>query len=127
VATGLGFAVPINLANDIAEQLITTGVIRRAFIGIDYGDLTREIAAQLRVPVTEGIILMGVGPGTPAADAGLRRGDIITALGDATIRSGGDLRRRIRELRPGDAVRVAGIRAGQPFTLQVRLGEVVVR
>jgi S1-C subfamily serine protease len=127
VATGLGFAVPINLARDVAEQLIATGVIRRAYIGIGYEDLTREIAAQLRVPITEGIIVMRVEPGGPAANAGIRRGDIVTGIGDTTIRSGGDLRRRIRELRPGEAVAVTGIRGGQRFSAQVRLGEVVTR
>jgi serine protease Do len=127
IATGLGFAVPINLARDIAEQLITTGVIRRAFLGIDYVDLTREIAAQLRVPVNEGIIVMRVEAGTPAAGAGIRRGDIITGLADTRIRSGGDLRRQIRQLRPGDVAGVTGVRAGQPFTAQVRLGQVVTR
>jgi serine protease Do len=127
VATGLGFAVPINLARDIAEQLIETGVIRRAFLGIQYQDVTREMAAQLRLPVTEGIIIMGVEPGTPAGQAGIRRGDIITGLADAPIRSGGDLRRAIRELRPGNVVTVAGVRAGQRFAVDVRLGEVVSR
>jgi serine protease Do len=127
VATGLGFAVPINLARDIAQQLIETGVIRRAFLGVNYVDMTREIAAQLRAPVQEGIIVMQVEPGTPAATAGIRRGDIITGLGDARIGSGGDLRRQIRQLRPGDVVPVTGIRAGQRFTAQVRLGEVVTR
>jgi S1-C subfamily serine protease len=127
IATGLGFAVPINLGRDIAEQLIATGVIRRAFIGINYLDLTREIAAQLRVPVTEGIVIMQVEPGSPAAAVGLRRGDIVTGLGDAAVRTGGDLRRMIRQLRPGDVVAVTGIREGQPFSVRVRLGEVVTR
>jgi serine protease Do len=127
VATGLGFAVPINVGRDIAEQLITTGVIRRAFLGIGYEDLTREIAAQLRVPATDGIVVMQVEPGTPAATAGLRRGDIITGLADARIRTGGDLRRTIRELAPGDTVTVSGIRAGQAFNVRIQLGEVVIR
>jgi serine protease Do len=127
LATGLGFAVPINLARDIAQQLITTGVIRRAFLGINYGDMTREIAAQLRAPVTEGIVVMQVEANTPAAAAGIRRGDIITGLADRPIRSGGDLRRAIRELQPGQTVNVTGIRGGQRYTAQVRLGEVVSR
>jgi S1-C subfamily serine protease len=53
--------------------------------------------------------------------------DIITGLGDATIRSGGDLRRAIPEMRPGQVVTVSGIRAGQQFAVEVRLGEVVTR
>ncbi len=127
IATGLGFAVPINLGRDIAEQLITTGVIRRAFLGINFQEITSEIAAQLRLPIDRGIIVLQVESGTPAAAGGIRRGDIITDLGDAEIRTSGDLRRAIRNLRPGDVVEVRGIRAGQRFAAQVRLGEVVTR
>jgi S1-C subfamily serine protease len=64
---------------------------------------------------------------TPAANAGIRRGDIITGLGDTRVRTGGDLRRTIRGMRPGQVVRVSGIRAGQPFAVEIRLGEVVTR
>jgi serine protease Do len=127
LATGLGFAVPINVGRDIAEQLINTGVIRRAFLGIGYEDLTPQIAAQLRVPARDGIVVMQVEPGTPAATAGIRRGDIITGLGDTRVRTGGDLRRTIRGMRPGQVVPVSGIRAGRPFTVEIRLGEVVTR
>jgi S1-C subfamily serine protease len=127
LATGLGFAVPINVGRDIAEQLINTGVIRRAFLGIGYEDLTPQIAAQLRVPANDGIVVMQVEPGTPAANAGIRRGDIITGLGDTRVRTGGDLRRTIRGMRPGQVVRVSGIRAGQAFAVEIRLGEVVTR
>jgi serine protease Do len=127
LATGLGFAVPINVGRDIAEQLINTGVIRRAFLGIGYEDLTPQIAAQLRVPARDGIVVMQVEPATPAATAGIRRGDIITGLGDTRVRTGGDLRRTIRGMRPGQVVAVSGIRAGRPFTVEIRLGEVVTR
>src|SRR5690606_11375476 len=60
LATGLGFAVPINLARSVAEQLLTTGEIRRAYLGINYAEVTRELAAQLRLPTIEGIIVTRV-------------------------------------------------------------------
>jgi len=127
LATGLGFAVPINLAADIAEQLITTGVIRRAFLGIANQTVTPEIAQQFRLPVQQGIIVVEVGQGTPAEAAGLRRGDFITRIDDVPISDGGDLRRFLRQRAPGATVTITGFRGTQPFTARARLGEVVSR
>ena len=72
-ASGLGFAVPINLANDVVQQLLTTGRITRAFVGINYADIGPELARQFELPVREGIIVGRVEPGSPAARAGPRR------------------------------------------------------
>jgi S1-C subfamily serine protease len=125
---GLGFAVPINLGRDVAEQLLTTGRIVRPFLGIRYSDLTREIAQQFRLPVQDGIVIQDVEPNSPAAAAGLRRGDIITQAGAQRIVDGGDLRRLLRTARPGTTLELVGVRdrVGQ-FTTRARLGERVVR
>ena len=72
VATGMGFAVPINLTADIANQLLTTGRILRAYIGIRYLGITTEMAQQLRLPVRQGIVIMEIEPQSPAATAGVR-------------------------------------------------------
>ena len=102
--SGLGFAVPINLARDAAEQVLATGTVRRAFLGINYGDVDPEIAAQFGLPVREGIVVLEVVGGSPAARAGLARGDIIIALDAEDVRRGGDLQRLMRARRPGDTV-----------------------
>jgi serine protease Do len=125
IATGLGFAVPINLARDVADQLLTTGVIRRAFLGILVENITPEISAQYRLPVRQGILIVQVEGGTPAAAAGLRRGDIITQLDGMPINTGGDLRRFLRQRQPGAMVTITGVRGNQPLNLQTRLGEAV--
>ncbi|MDQ3557136.1 MAG: trypsin-like peptidase domain-containing protein [Gemmatimonadota bacterium] len=122
-ATGLGFAVPINLANDVAQQLLTTGRVQRAFLGIDYRDIEAELAAQFRLPVREGIIVTAVVQGTPAAAAGLGPGDIITRIGNTPITRGGDLRRLLRELPPGSVVNVQVVRPSGTSTLRARLGQ----
>jgi S1-C subfamily serine protease len=122
-AEGLGFAVPINLASDVAQQILATGRVRRAFIGINYVDVTAELARQFGIPVQGGIILRAVGRGTPAGNAGLRPGDIITRLDDTPVNSGGDLRRAIRERAPGDTITLAGVRPDGPFTVRLRLAE----
>ena len=122
-AQGLGFAVPINLAQDVVEQLLTTGRISRAFLGIGMADIEPEVARQFRIPVSEGIIVTTVGAGTPAARAGIVDGDIITRFGDTPIRQGGDLRRALRQRRPGDTVTITVVREGGTRTLSARLIE----
>lgn len=121
---GLGFAVPINVARDIAEQVISTGRITRAFLGINYRNV-QELARYYELPASQGILLTAVGQGSPAAAAGLREGDVITRFGGAPIQSEGDFRRAMRQRRPGETVAVQGVRlrGGQSFTVQVRLGE----
>jgi serine protease Do len=119
---GLGFAVPINLARDIAEQLLTTGRIERPYLGVSYAEITREMVAQFRLPVQDGLMLQSVAPGSPAAVAGLQRGDIITEVNGVTLRQGGDLRRFLRAAQEGLEVTIRGVRSGSgEFTTQTRL------
>lgn len=120
--TGLGFAIPINLARDIAEQLLTTGRIRRAILGIVPDDLIPELAQQYNLPVREGIIVRQVEPGSPAARAGLQVADIITRIDNQPVTTSGDLRRILRSHRPGDSVRLTVVRVpsrGRATTLTV--------
>jgi serine protease Do len=128
-AVGLGFAVPINVAREIAEQLLTTGVIRSAFLGIAFVDLEPEMARQFNLPVNQGIIVTQVDPGTPAAAAGLRRQDIITRIDDVIITTGGDLRRLLRQRGAGEVVTVQGIRmpGRQSFSVRATLDERIIR
>jgi serine protease Do len=126
--TGLGFAIPINLARDIAEQLLTTGRIRRAVLGIVPDDLIPELAQQYDLPVREGIIVRQVEPGSPAARAGLQLADIITQIDGQRVTTSGDLRRILRARRPGDTVRLTVVRApdrgkATTLTLTAQLGE----
>jgi serine protease Do len=123
-AEGLGFAVPINLARDVANQLLETGRVRRAYLGIAQADVTPPIAEQFGLPVREGVLVFDVQPGAPAQRAGLRARDVIVRLGDTPIRQGGDLRRALREASPGATVPVEVARAGGRTTLRVRLAEV---
>lgn len=121
--TGLGFAVPINLANDVVQQVLTTGRVVRSFLGITYIDIEPELAAQFGLPVREGIVVRQVGAGTPAARGGVRPGDIIVQMGDTPITRGGDLQRYLRNTRPGTTTEVVVIRPQGRATLRVRLEE----
>ena len=122
-ASGLGFAVPINLATDVVRQLTTTGRITRAFIGINYADIDAELARQFGLPTREGIIVGRVEPASPAARAGLRAQDIIVRANDTPIRNGGDLRKLLRSLTPGDQLRLEVLRPSGRTAVTVRLGE----
>jgi serine protease Do len=115
--------VPINLANSVVEQLLTTGRITRPFLGILPGDIEPELAAQFGLPVREGVIVLQVTPGSPAQRAGLRVQDIITRVNDTPITRGGDLRRALRELGPGAMVTISVLRPSGATTLRARLVE----
>ena len=105
--TGLGFAVPINVAQDIATQLLSTGRITRAYLGIVPAELTPEIVQRFRLPIREGVIVRSVGARTPASRAGIQSSDIITAIDDSPIPTTSELFRVLRRHRPGDTVRLA--------------------
>jgi serine protease Do len=121
--SNLGFAIPINVAMSMANQVLTTGRYVRAFVGIQYVDISPEIASQFRLPVREGIAVQSVQPGSPAAQAGLRAEDIITKIGETTLRHGGDMRRVLRGMRPGQSATFTVVRAGRQLTVTVRLGQ----
>ena len=129
VAFGLGFAVPINVAREIAEQLLTTGAIRRAALGISPIDIEPEMARQFNLSIREGIIVVQVLRDAPAERAGILRGDVITRIDDTPITNSGDLRRFLRGRRGGETVTVYGIHLlnGAAYTARVRLEEVTVR
>jgi S1-C subfamily serine protease len=122
-ASGLGFAVPINLANDVVRQVLTTGRITRAYLGVGFADIEPELARQFGLPVKEGIILTAVVRGSPAARAGLRPQDIIVKGNSTAIESGGDLRKLLRSLKPGATVRLEVVRPNQRTTVPVELGQ----
>jgi Do/DeqQ family serine protease len=118
---GIGFAVPINMARTVMDQLLRYGSVRRGRIGIVIEDLTPDLARSLGTRRTEGAVIARVQPGSPAAAAGLRRDDLIVALDGAPITSGSDLRNRIGLTRIGDAVALTVDRRGGERTVDVRI------
>ncbi|MDF2440840.1 MAG: serine protease Do [Abditibacteriota bacterium] len=120
-ASGLGFAIPINLASNIVQQVLETGRVQRAQLGISYSDVEPETAQQLDMPVRQGVVVQKVQPGSAASRAGIRAQDIITRAGDTPITRGGDLRRVLRAHRPGDALSLSVRRGGRAVPVTVRL------
>ena len=121
-AEGLGFAVPINLARDVANQVLTTGRVQRVIMGVELGNITPQLAQAYNFPVEEGVIIANVFPGGPAARAGVRTGDIITKVDGKPVDGRGSFLREMRPKRPGDSAALTILRSqkGQ-INIKVRL------
>lgn len=122
-AEGLGLAVPINVARDIARQLITTGRVRRAALGVGVIPLTPEIASRFNLPAQSGLIVGNVQRGGPAAGAGLRSEDIITRVDGKPLTDFDDLQATLRAKKPGESITLTLVRGGRTGTVRVTLGE----
>ena len=137
-AEGVGFAVPINSAKRSLEQLIETGRVAYAYVGISTDNLTPALARRLGYPVSHGAIIVDV-TGAPARAAGLRGGDesmvlngeevtvggdVVVAIAGRSVRSGDDLVRIVTYvLRPGERVTFTIVRDGRRLRVPVTLGE----
>jgi S1-C subfamily serine protease len=122
-AVNIGFAIPSDTAVSVADQLIETGEVSSAYLGIFTTDLSPEDAERFDLPVDSGAIVREVEPGNAAAEAGVMRGDIIVALGDTPIESSGDLLGALRDYQPDDTVDLTVVRDGGEQTLEVTLDE----
>ena len=122
-AVNIGFAIPSDTAVSVADQLIETGEVTSPYLGVFTTDLSPEDAERFDLPVDSGAIVERVELGSAAGEAGVRRGDIIVALGDAPVENSGDLLGALRDYRPGDTVDLTVVRDGGEETLEVTLDE----
>lgn len=135
---GIGFAIPINTAKRVAEDLITQGRVRRATLGVEGRALWPGLAEALNLSVQQGILIERVNAGGAAAQAGIRGGNKSVLAGLQELRIGGDvlvafdgkaiasqmeLNLLLNRARPGDAVTLTIIRDGQKMNVPVKLGE----
>lgn len=123
VAEGLGFAIPINTAQAIAEQIIQQGYFARPYMGISFQPINPSIAERYNLPAQWGAYITGVEQGSPAAQAGLQENDIITRIGDFTIDETQSYINSLFEYQPGDTVPLTVVRNGEETQLQITLGE----
>ncbi len=114
---GIGFAIPINMAHAIAKQLIQSGKVQRGYLGISIQDMTQDIAKAMGVRVHTGAIVAQVNAGSAADKAGLKAGDIITAVNGKAVKNAAVLRNRIGMIQPGSAVTLSIIRDGSHMEL----------
>src|SRR4029077_18503541 len=135
---GIGFAIPINTAKNIANDLITDGRVHRAFLGVETLPIGGWLSEALDLPVKEGLLVQRATNGGPAAaagihcgervaHAGMRRiatgGDVITAIDNQKVASQLDVNLVLNHKRPGDTVNVTVYRGGKKMDIPVKLGE----
>jgi serine protease Do len=120
---GIGFAVAANTIKHSVAQILEQGRVTRPWMGVAFQTLTPGIARQLEVPATAGVVILNVEQGGPAATAGIRPGDVVTAVNDKPVREQDALRQTIRDLKPGQTVTLTVQRGNETLKLPVRLGE----
>jgi 2-alkenal reductase len=121
-AQGLGFAISSNTIRTVADELIKNGKIERAFLGIRYTPLSPRAAVALGLPAAAGITISAVDAGTPAAQAGIRAGDVVTKFNDQQIDEQHPLQLLLVKTRAGDKARLSVIRGTETLTIEVTLG-----
>jgi serine protease Do len=120
---GIGFAIPINQARDVMQQLITRGRVVRGWLGIVIQDLTDQLAGSFGVKEGGGVLVAEVMKGSPADTAGLKAGDIVVELGGSSIKEVPDLQRRVAAVKPGQTMKLTVIRERKPMSFSVKIGE----
>jgi 2-alkenal reductase len=123
VVEGLGFAVPSNTVRFIAERIIAQGYFARPYLGVSYQSITPSIARRYNLPVQWGAYVTEVDPSSPAAKAGLERGDIIVSIGERSIDEGDSYINILFAHQPGEQVKIKALRDGQEMRFDVTLGE----
>jgi serine protease Do len=120
---GVGFAIPINLARNVMDQIRTHGKVVRGYMGVYIQDVTPEIAKQFHLNETRGALIGDVSADTPGARAGLKRGDVILALNGQEISGANELRLQISQTPPGTPVKLKVWRDGKTQDTNLTLGE----
>ncbi|WP_398500972.1 S1C family serine protease, partial [Variovorax sp.] len=119
---GIGFAIPVSMAKIVLEGIVKEGQVRRGWIGVEPSDLSPELAETFGVKADAGVIITGVLQNGPAAKAGIRPGDVITAVGDKKTDSVQALLTAVAGLKPGSTARFALQRGSDKMELDVMPG-----
>jgi serine protease Do len=123
ISTAMGFAIPINLAKVIADQLIDEGQVTRGFLGVVIQPLTAELAESFDIDHLEGVLIAQVSEESPAAEAGLRQGDVIVTYQGGAVADIGNFRNRVSLSRPGSRQELTIIRDGKRRNVSVTIGK----
>src|SRR5690606_19776895 len=119
---GYGFAVPIDVARKVANDLVQHGAVRRPRLGVQIADVTAADARAFRLESVSGAVVKSVQSGTPAERAGVRMGDVIVGLNGERIGSSSELMADLAEYQPGDHVKLDVVRYGERKQIEVELG-----
>ncbi len=120
---GIGFAIPIKMALAVKDQIVRDGRVRRGYLGVQMADLDEESARGLGMARAQGAYISRVTPGSPAAQAGMRAGDVVLRFGASEVKDANHLKMLIAEAEIGSDVPVKVFRRGEERKLTVRMGE----
>ncbi|MDP7420579.1 MAG: PDZ domain-containing protein, partial [bacterium] len=120
---GIGFAIPINMAGRVMEDLIKGGKVVRGWLGVMIQDLTEELAEALKIDSPEGVLVSQILEDTPAEEAGLQQGDVVVEIDGKKLASTLDLRNLVALKEPGDTVELLIVREGREKEIDVKIGE----
>lgn len=123
MAMNIGFAIPINLARQIAEQIEKTGGVARGYLGVGTEDLTTAKARRLGLPINSGALVNMVTPNSPAAQAGITPNDVIQEVAGRPIEGSSALQRIIQSRAPGETVDISILRGQRRLNFKLRLKE----
>jgi Do/DeqQ family serine protease len=112
---GIGFAIPVNMAHSVMDQLIKYGSVKRGQLGVSMYTVTPDIAHSLGLPNAMGALVSQVVDGSPAEKAGIHTGDVITSVNGQPVKSNSELRNSIGLMRVGDKVEIGLLRDGKPL------------
>jgi len=119
---GIGFAIPSNMVRQLLEQLVRYGEVKRGRLGVTVQDLTPELSKAFGIELNQGAVIAQVAPDSAADRAGLKAGDVVTAINDKPIHSSNELRNTIGLLAVGEPLTLAVLRAGKPLTIKTAVG-----
>jgi serine protease Do len=119
---GIGFAVPSNMAKQVMDQIMKNGKVSRGYLGVNLESVTRELAPQFGLKEAHGAIVADVTPGAPGEKAGLKSGDVITAIDGKRVEGMDDLTMDVISRAPGSTVTLDVMRNGQPMKITATLG-----
>lgn len=118
---GIGFAIPIDIAQQVMEGLVKDGQVTRGWIGVQPRDLDPEFAQNFKIPVSEGVLITGVLQDGPASKAGMKPGDVVVRIAGEPIRNTAQLLNSVAALKPGTDAVVGVLRGEQALDLTVKI------
>ncbi|MBR0069070.1 MAG: Do family serine endopeptidase [Synergistaceae bacterium] len=122
-AQGLGFAIPVNKAKEIMNDLVSFGRVKRGWLGVSIRDINKQIAKAYGVEGTEGAMINDVFKGDPAEKAGIKRGDVVIELNGEKIKDANSFVQKVRTLAPNSTAKLVIVRKGKKMTFNIKLGE----
>ena len=116
---GIGFAIPANLARNVMEQLVTTGKVVRGYLGVSMQDISTELAREFKMETRSGALVAEVVPDSPADKAGLKAGDVITALDGKPMKDGRNIKLAVANYAPGQKLSADVLRDGKKMNVDI--------